>query len=341
MIITLDNFNLQPNNTFRMNVTCRNWTEFTSPEDLPAIFSTLGSAPWKCVGACSNILFTADYSGTLLHSAIMDMTMETANDGSVIVRAGSGIEMDALIAQTASAGLWGLENLSGIPGEVGAAAVQNVGAYGVEAKDAIVRVECFDTKERCMVTFGVEECNYGYRTSRFKTVPDKGRYVITHVTFRLSSSPAPVLDYGHVKSRLKEDQAITPLVMRETIMAMRSEKLPEVDKVGSAGSYFKNPVLDNASFDNLLRRCEEEQLANPPFFEVNEGIKVPAAWLIDKSGLKGVAKGEASTWQQQPLVIVNTRGKAAPADIIALEHHIIDTVQQKFGVTLVPEVEKV
>lgn len=341
MIITLENFNLRPNNTFRMDVTCRNWTEFTSPDDLPAIFSAISSAPWKCVGACSNILFTGDYPGTLLHSAIMDMTMDSGNDGSVLVRAGSGIEMDALIAQTASAGLWGLENLSGIPGEVGAAAVQNVGAYGVEAKDAIVKVECFDTKERRMVTFERDECNYGYRTSRFKTTPDKDRYVITHVTFRLSSSPAPVLEYGHVKSRLKEGQEITPMLMRETIMAMRSEKLPEVDKVGSAGSYFKNPVLDKDGFENLLKRCEAERLARPPFFEVHDGIKVPAAWLIDKSGLKGIEKGEVSTWPQQPLVIVNTRGKATPEDIIALERHIVDTVQKKFGVTLVPETEKV
>lgn len=338
MITSLPEFNLKQYNTFRMDVKCDCRVEFTAPEDLYEIFSQIESNQWKCVGACSNILFKQDYHGWLLHSRIMDMTMQSCDNGDVLVRAGSGIVMDALIEQTAAAGLWGLENLSGIPGEVGAAAVQNVGAYGVEAKDAIVTVECFDTVQRSMVRFDNSECHYGYRTSRFKSNPDAGRYVITHVTFKLSSKPYPVLDYGHVKSRLESDAVLTPMLLRETIMAMRAEKLPEVDKVGSAGSYFKNPVISNDQFEAFLQLCAG---TNPPYYQTDEGVKVPAAWLIDNSGLKGFELGEAATWHNQPLVIVNARGNATPSDIIALEQYVVETVKNKFGITLLPEVEKV
>ena len=343
MITEIKDFNIRHLNTFRMNVSCGKFIEYDSPSDIPNILTSLPDGNYFHIGGGSNLLFTGDYPGTILHSRILDMETLSVDSSEVLIRAGAGIEMDSLIDQTCSSGLWGLENLSGIPGEVGAAAVQNVGAYGVEAKDAIDTVECYDNEKRTFVTLKKEDCEYGYRTSLFKQPANIGRFIITHVTFRLTKNPRPVLDYGHVRSHITDINSISPMMIRSIIMDMRAEKLPEISMVGSAGSYFKNPVISRADYDILLEAIETNCGANttPPHFEMENGVKIPAAWLIEKAGLKGFSLGNAATWHKQPLVIVNKNAKATPEEILALENYIIEEVHSKFGVRLTPEVEHV
>lgn len=343
MITTLSDFNIRHLNTFRMNISVGKLIEYTSATDLPAVFLEVGDAPYLSIGAGSNLLFLGDFSGVLLHSGILDLEMVNESDSTVLVRAGSGIEMDKLIGQTCQAGLWGLENLSGIPGEVGASAVQNVGAYGVEVKDVIKEVECYDTLEKRFVVMPVSECHYGYRSSVFKRPDLKNRYIITHVTYRLSRIPCPVLTYGNLKSRFAIGETLTPEMLRNTIISIRDEKLPSVELFGSAGSFFKNPVVSQADYDSLVDRVAKTlgQEIVPPAYKVNDGYKLSAAWLIDKAGLKGISHKGAATWHTQPLVIINKSGKATPSDILELETIIIRKVQDLFGITLSPEVEHI
>lgn len=344
MVTELENFNIKAYNTFGMDVKCRKWIEYTEATDIPHIVASLERERFVTIGAGSNLLFTGDYNGALLHSRILDMEVNHGPEADTyLITAGAGITMDNLIEQTVSAGLWGLENLSGIPGEVGSSAVQNVGAYGVEAKDVIESVKCYDIQDKKFVEFKKSELDYGYRTSLFKTARVKGRYIITYVVFRLSSTPAPILDYGHVRDRVPQGAVLTPALLREVIMQMRNEKLPQVEKVGSAGSFFKNPVISRDAYEMLLDRISAElgEGIVPPHFDMPDGIKVPAAWLIDKAGLKGIKMGNAATWTSQPLVIVNATGSASPSEIISLENYIIETIDNKFGIRLTPEVEHI
>ncbi len=345
MINETDDFNLRHLNTFRMDIACSRFIEYDTPADLPYLSHRISGSRWMHIGGGSNLLFLGDYEGTILHSRILDVDMKPFPDSDkILVKAGAGVEMDALVDQTCSAGLWGLENLSGIPGEVGASAVQNVGAYGIEACDVIEKIDCYDTVGDKFVSFFPDECDYGYRNSMFKTPALKCRYIVTHVTYRLSRNPRLVLDYGHLRSRLNTELEITPNMIRGIILDMRSEKLPDVSIVGSAGSFFKNPVLSATEYSELLEKIRLK-LGNseiiPPHFQQGENVKIPAAWLIEKSGLKGYSQGNVATWALQPLVIVNKTGKARPEEITALEKKIIETVHSDFGITLAPEVEHV
>ena len=269
-----------------------------------------------------------------------------------------------------------MENLSYIPGEVGASAVQNIGAYGVEVKDVIHKVYCYDTLEEEFVSFSVEECGYGYRDSIFKNPEIKGRYIVTHVVFTLSREPQPRLDYAHLKEAVAEaaslssdprlpggrhplaeggmslpsdttsafDARVTPAIIRKVIIKIRKEKLPEPSVVGSAGSFFKNPVISLEHFARIesAARAEHGPDYKVPHYNLPDGpVKVPAAWMIEQCGWKGKRSGGAAVWDKQPLVIVNYTGNAYPEEIIGLEKRIIASVKAKFGVDLHPEVEHV
>jgi UDP-N-acetylmuramate dehydrogenase len=252
-----------------------------------------------------------------------------------------------------------VETLSYIPGEVGASAVQNIGAYGVEVKDVIHKVYCYDTLEEEFVSFSVEECGYGYRDSIFKNPEIKGRYIVTHVVFTLSRDPRPVLDYGHLKaeiercceersSRHSEERSdvgiLTPALIRKVIIKIRKEKLPEPSVVGSAGSFFKNPVISLEHFSRIESAAKAEHGPDykVPHYDLPDGtVKVPAAWMIEQCGWKGKRSGGAAVWDKQPLVLVNYTGNAYPEEIIGLEKRIIASVKAKFGVDLHPEVEHV
>ena len=373
-------------NTFGMKVKARCFMEYDSVADLVDIeFSEL-ARPVLHIGGGSNLLFTDDFKGTVLHSKINFIEILDDNlcdtdpspcspDSSchserseesfppVLVSVGSGVVFDDFCDWAAKEGLWGVENLSYIPGEVGASAVQNIGAYGVEVKDVIRTVYCYDTLEEEFVKFDVNECGYGYRDSIFKNHEVKGRYIVTHVVFALSRTPKPVLDYGHLHDAVSEmagTSQITPGMIRKVIIKIRKEKLPEPSVKGSAGSFFKNPVIPMEHFLQIEAAAKAEYgpgykvphylIPTTPSVissedavrvEKSSMVKVPAAWMIEQCGWKGKRSGGAAVWDKQPLVIVNHTGEAYPEEIVGLERRIISSVKEKFGVELHPEVDHI
>ena len=350
-------------NTFGMKVKARCFIEYDSVADLVDVEFEELARPVLHIGGGSNLLFTDDFKGTVLHSKInfieildefegtlkVDGTSSSDMQQDVLVSVGSGVVFDDFCDWAAKEGLWGVENLSYIPGEVGASAVQNIGAYGVEVKDVIRTVYCYDTFEEEFVKFDVSECEYGYRDSIFKNPEIKGRYIVTHVVFALSRTPQPKLEYGHLETAVKEaqsakDSPLTPALIRKVIIKIRKEKLPEPSVVGSAGSFFKNPVISAEHFAKIEAAAKAEHGADckVPHYDLPDGtVKVPAAWMIEQCGWKGRRSGGAAVWDKQPLVIVNYTGDAYPEEIIGLERRIIDSVKNKFGVELHPEVDHI
>ena len=329
-------------NTFGMKVKARCFMEYDSVADLVDIEFEELARPVLHIGGGSNLLFTDDFKGTVLHSKI-DFIEVLEGGEEVLVSVGSGVVFDDFCAWAVKEGLWGVENLSYIPGEVGASAVQNIGAYGVEVKDVIRKVYCYDTQEEEFVNFDVEECGYGYRDSIFKRPEVKGRYIVTHVVFALSREPKPVLDYGHLRDAVSAVQ-VTPELIRKTIIKIRKEKLPEPSVKGSAGSFFKNPVVPMEHFLKIEAAAKAEHGSDykVPHYDLPEGmVKIPAAWMIEQCGWKGKRSGGAAVWDKQPLVIVNHTGEAYPEEIIGLEKRIIASVKAKFDIELHPEVEHI
>ena len=346
-------------NTFGMKVKARCFIEYDSVADLVDIEFEELARPVLHIGGGSNLLFTDDFKGTILHSKIN--FIEVINEGSdvALVSVGAGVVFDDFCDWAAKEGLWGVENLSHIPGEVGASAVQNIGAYGVEVKDVIKTVYCYDTVDEEFVNFDVEDLEYGYRDSAFKDPEIKGRYVVTHVVFALSRTPQPKLDYGHLKEAVLSASAslssdtdaeqemlarVTPAMIRKVIIKIRKEKLPEPSVMGSAGSFFKNPVISAEHFARIESAAKAELGADykVPHYDLPDGtVKVPAAWLIEQCGWKGKRSGNAAVYDKQPLVIVNYTGEAFPEEIISLERRIIASVKAKFDIILHPEVEHI
>ena len=385
MITRHEAYDLSQRNTFGMRVSCRLYVEVTEPEDLLTLDLESLPQPLFVMGGGSNLLFTGDFPGTVLHLANQGHTVlpgPEADASGLLVRVAAGVVFDDFCAWAAQEGLWGPENLSLIPGEVGASAVQNIGAYGVEAKDIIDTVHAFDLQERRFVDIPGADCGYGYRTSLFKTAW-KGRYIITAVTFRLSTVPQPKLDYGGVRkaleARWREEgigsetlrsqsdlhpshkwappsnvprvaqvsdpipSSLSPQMIRDTIIGIRRTKLPDPEEVGSAGSFFCNPVISREHFERIVATAKEENGPDyeVPHYEVGDQVKVPAAWMIDQCGFKGMRLGGAQVYPKQPLVIVNASGDATPDEIVALERRVIDTIKDKYGIELHPEVEHV
>ena len=331
-------------NTFGMKVKARCFMEYDSVADLVDIEFEELARPVLHIGGGSNLLFTDDFKGTILHSKInfIEILNEETSD-LVLVSVGAGVVFDDFCDWAAKEGLWGVENLSYIPGEVGASAVQNIGAYGVEVKDVIRKVYCYDTVEEEFVNFDVEDCEYGYRDSIFKGPEVKGRYIVTHVVFALSRKPNPKLEYGNLAEAVS-GESLTPMQIRKAIIKIRKEKLPETSVKGSAGSFFKNPVISTEHFAKIEAAAKAEHGADfkVPHYDLPDGtVKVPAAWMIEQCGWKGKRSGGAAVWDKQPLVIVNYTGEAYPEEIIGLEKRIIASVKQKFDIVLHPEVEHI
>ena len=369
-------------NTFGMKVKARCFVEYDSVADLVDIEFEELARPVLHIGGGSNLLFTDDFKGTVLHSKInfIEILDDCQTEGveklnpsqqswvppvheatgghgfsnqpsgkpaPILVSVGAGVIFDDFCDWAAKEGLWGVENLSYIPGEVGAAAVQNIGAYGVEVKDVIHTVYCYDTVEEEFVSIPVEDCEYGYRDSVFKDPEIKGRYIVTHVVFALSREPQPKLDYGHLATAVAEaaaEKEVTPALIRKVIIRIRKEKLPEPSVMGSAGSFFKNPVVSAEHFARIEASAKAEHGADykVPHYDLPDGVvKVPAAWMIEQCGWKGRRSGGAAVYEKQPLVIVNYTGEAYPEEIIGLERRIIESVKDKFGIELHPEVEHI
>lgn len=329
-MIRIENFDLSSRNTFRMKVSCALYIEYENIDELKSIDFASLPQPVISVGEGANILFTGDFPGTVLHSAISYIKYFDMGSDTVPVAVGAGVKWDDLVAKTCADGLWGLENLSGIPGSVGASAVQNVGAYGVEAGDLIAGVTCYDTVTGEKIALKTPDCRFGYRDSAFKNPSIKGRYIITGVLFRLYREPRPKLDY----KGLQDLKPSSPMDVREAVLSIRGAKLPDPSEIGSAGSFFKNPVVSAAQFAVIAKDYE-----SVPHFVLDGGfIKVPAAWMIEQCGFKGAVCGGAEVYANQPLVIINATGDATPQDVLELEGRIIEGVRTRFGVELAPEV---
>ena len=329
------NYPLLAHNTFGMDVEASVFVEYESVTELKEILlhQLCPEGKWLHIGGGSNLLFTGDFDGMILHSAIKGFEVVGENEDEVLVRAGAGEVWDDFVAYTVEKGWYGAENLSLIPGEVGASAVQNIGAYGVEAKDLIVKVATIEVATGKERVFGNEECGYAYRESVFKHAL-KGKYIVTHVTYRLFKKPSYRLDYGNVRAELeKRGCELTLENVRRTIIDIRESKLPDPKVQGNAGSFFMNPIVPRPLFEEL-----QGKYPSMPFYEVDaERVKIPAAWMIDQCGWKGKQLGRAGVHNKQALVLVNCGG-ATGQEIIALSEEIQRSVLDKFGVRISPEV---
>ncbi len=377
MLKILHNESLLGRNTFRMKVSARCLVEFDAAEDLQDLDFSALPRPVKVLGGGSNLLFSGDFPGTLLHPRLCHIR-PMGDDGRVEV--GAGVVLDDLCAWAAREGLWGTENLSGIPGEVGAVPVQNPGAYGVEAGSLVESIEAFDLQAGNTVRFSAADCAFGYRDSLFKHAPHKDRYLMLSVQLRLSREPRPVLDYGPVAAIVRQvlssgaptedgpgassgrqafsseahtslcgpsdtplavPEALTPGLIRDIILGIRADKLPDPADIGSAGSFFKNPLVTPAEY----RRIESLSDGFPvPHYDLTgpDGqtlVKIPAAYLIERCGWKGVRDGGAAVYDKQALVLVNASGVALPREILSLRDRIVNSVEERFGIRLQCEVE--
>ncbi len=322
-------------NTFGIDARCDDFLEYRSTDELKALLPRLAGRQWLHIGAGSNLLFAGDYHGAILHSLITGCEVVGGDAGSVLVRAGAGMAWDDFVARCVDEGWHGLENLSYIPGEVGASAVQNVGAYGVEAGQYIYKVHCVEAETGAEREFSQTECGYAYRSSVFKHEL-RGRYIVTHVTYRLSRTFAPDLTYGAI-SREMERRGLTAgemtaAALRRLVTDIRRAKLPDPKETGSAGSFFMNPVVGEEKFQSLLAAYPDM-----PHYPVEGGVKIPAGWMIEQCGWKGRSLGAAGVYAKQALVLVNLGG-ATGADIVRLSDAVRADVRQKFGIEIRPEV---
>lgn len=321
-------------NTFGIDAKAREYIEYHSVEELRTLLPRLRGERWMHVGSGSNLLFTRDFDGIVLHSCITDLTVTERTPESVSIKAGAGIVWDDFVAHCVAHGLYGAENLSLIPGEVGASAVQNIGAYGVEACQLIREVHALDVQTGQARTFSVDECRYAYRSSIFKHEL-AGRYVITHVTYRLSRTFCPDLEYGAIRRELEAHHilpsVLTAQQLRDLIIEVRRSKLPDPSVIGSAGSFFMNPVVSPSTFERLLATYPAM-----PHYAVAGGVKIPAGWFIEQCGWKGRSMGRAGVYEKQALVLVNLGG-ATGEEVLKLSDAIRHDVKQRFGIDIHPE----
>jgi len=325
---------LLPYNTFGIDAKADYFVEYDSIADLQAVLQMdiVKQNRILHIGSGSNLLFLKDFEGVVLHSAIKDITGTREDVDSAYLEVGSGVVWDDLVAYCVLNGLGGIENLSLIPGEVGASAVQNIGAYGVEVQDIILEVNAVEIETATVRTFSNEECHYGYRSSIFKNEL-KGKYIITSVLFRLDKKPKFKLNYQHLEEEVLKCGEVNLQNIRQTIIAVRESKLPDPKVLGNAGSFFMNPIIAKTLFVSL-----QEKYPNIPHYVVSETEeKVPAGWLIDQCGWKGKQIGRAGVHDKQALVLVNLGG-ATGAEIVHLAEQIQSSVKETFGIELRPEV---
>lgn len=328
------NINLADRNSFGVQQQAATLVEFEGAEDLRSYFTESRPERWYVLGAGNNTLFTQDYDGVLFTPVNRGRTILVSNDEYVEVRAEAAHDWDELVEWSVNEELWGIENLSAIPSSVGAAPVQNIGAYGAEAKDAITVVEYFDTRTLEVVRLRNAECNFAYRESIFKQEL-KGHVIILAVEFRLHRTPRPNLGYGDVISEVEARGGATIRNIRDAICAIRSRKLPDPKVLGNAGSFFKNPIVDKSVAEALMA-----QYPDIPHYAVpgdDDHVKLAAGWLIDRSGLKGYRDGSVGVHDRQALVLVN-HGGATGGDVMRLAYYVCGKVKENFGVEISPEV---
>ena len=333
-MIIKENISLLSYNTFGIDAKADYFIEYNSVEELQTALKSeiVKSNRLLHIGGGSNLLFMKDFKGVILHSAINFIKKVSEDTDTVMLEAGAVVDWDDFVAYTVENGWGGVENLSLIPGEVGASAVQNIGAYGVEVQDVILKVNAVEIETGEPKTFSVEDCQYGYRESIFKKEL-KGKYIITSVLFKLQKQPEYKLNYQHLEAEVLKNGDINLQNIRQTIIAVRESKLPDPKIFGNAGSFFMNPVISKAHFNELLAQYPQM----PHYFVSETEEKVPAGWLIDQCGWKGKQIGNAGVHDKQALVLVN-KGGATGAEIVYLAEQIQASVKSRFGIELRAEV---
>ena len=335
MIKQYTDVSLLKRNTFGIEAKAARLVEFSTVDALVDFLAGGFSGKSLVIGGGSNLLFVDDFDGTVFHSAIMDIDVveETATD--VLLRVGSGVNWDNLVAYTVEKGWHGLENLSLIPGEVGASAVQNVGAYGVEAGDLIEKVETIRIADAAACSFTKADCDFAYRHSIFKAA-EKGRHIVTYVTYRLQKSAAFKLSYGNLNDKVEELGGATLANVRRAVCEIREAKLPNPSEIGSAGSFFMNPVVDAAKAATL----KEQYPAMPQYPLPTGDVKLSAGWLIEQCGWKQTPHEHVGVYKYQALVVVNLGG-ATGREVLDFAQAVVASVKGKFGVCLNMEVNAI
>ncbi len=350
---TIPHCDLLPYNTFGISHRCDELIIYADAGDAVSAVKKMCAKkpmpPYMILGGGSNLLLTHDFHGTVITPAKrfdVEVKQSAANPDAVFLRCWAGTTFDDVAAWAVEHGYYGLENLSLVPGECGAAAVQNIGAYGAEIKDVLVYAEAVEIgQELNEHLFAVDDFCYSYRYSRFKA-DWRDRFLFTHVIFRLSRTFTPRLDYGNIRQALQErgitPEQVTPQQLRDTIIAIRQAKLPDPKDYGNAGSFFMNPVVDEETFQRLKAQHPDLRyfVVDSPAGSsdtASKRYKIPAGWLIDQCGWRGRALGQAGVYEKQALVLVNLGG-ASGQDIVDLMHAVQDDVMQKFGLRLEPEV---
>ena len=329
------NYSLKAHNTFGIEAKCKRYLEFESDIEAFDVAEILRKSklPYIIIGGGSNLLLTKDFDGIVVRSGIKGHYFEE-DYFCERMTCGSGETWDDMVSTSIEAGYYGMENLSLIPGDVGASAVQNIGAYGVEAKDLILCVWMVEIPTGKTWMLGNEECEYGYRQSRFKK-DWKNRFLITRVTYGLSKTFRPHLDYGNIRAELERKGIKEPTAqqLRDTIIDIRNAKLPDPKVEGNAGSFFMNPIVTKVRYEKLAA-----QYPDMPHYRVDSRhVKIPAGWMIDQCGWKGKSLGRAGVHSKQALVLVN-RGGATGEEIVTLCEAIRKDVKEKFGIDIYPEV---
>lgn len=330
-------YSLKNLNTFGLNVTANHYVSVESLDDVDEATRSevFASSKRLILGGGSNVLFLDDFFGGLvLHINLQGWEIIEDKPKYVVVKVGAGYEWDALVNTMVDRELYGMENLALIPGKVGAAPIQNIGAYGVEMKDSFYRLHAYDLQTHKIEIFDKERCDFGYRNSIFKQQA-KERFIILWVEFKLAKKADLHLEYGNIRTYLSENNISDPTIsnVRDAVVAIRRSKLPDPIEIGNAGSFFKNPVVHQLLYDDLKREFHDL----PGYPNGNSTYKIPAGWMIEKTGWKGFREGDAGVHDKQALVLVN-HGKATGREIFGLAMKIQQSVKKKFGITLEPEV---
>ncbi|WP_033147195.1 UDP-N-acetylmuramate dehydrogenase [Prevotella sp. P6B1] len=326
-----NNYSLKQHNTFGIEAKCAQFVEYSSEAEAKEVAEWLRTSrvPFIIIGGGSNLLLTRDYEGIVVHSACKGIVRKGNR-----LECGSGEVFDDVVAQSIEMGLYGAENLSLIPGDVGASAVQNIGAYGAEAKDLIRSIRAVEIATGNVCVIENAECEYGYRQSRFKH-DWKNQYLILSVEYEFSETFEPRLDYGNIRAELEKAGIGQPSAqqLRDTIIRIREAKLPDPKVLGNAGSFFMNPIVNREKYESLAA-----QYAGMPHYDIDaDHVKIPAGWMIDQCGWKGKSLGRAGVHDKQALVLVN-RGGATGEEVVALCRKIQTDVKAKYGIDIYPEV---
>lgn len=334
-----EKYSLKKLHTFGIDVYAKRFAGFQSLDELQILLQQNANADDTLIlGGGSNILFTKNFDGLVLKNDIMGIHTISEDDDAIFIQVGAGVNWHHFVMDCVNNNYGGVENLSFIPGNVGASPMQNIGAYGVEIKDVFYELEAYDLEDKVIQKFAAGDCEFGYRESVFKK-KYRNRFVILNVTYKLAKSPLLNISYGAIEQELQKMNAreLTVKAVSDAVIQIRSAKLPDPKKLGNAGSFFKNPVIDLAQFQQLKELLSSTQKDFPFYKPDEEHYKIPAGWLIEQCGWKGFRKGDAGCYEKQALVLVNY-GNATGNEIYQLSEGIKISVLEKYGIELEREV---